>query len=120
MWRPFLGNGCVLTWFYNGHRESRDTRQALALVVNADVPDLGAAANVHRPRRGSDNTATYTAQVVGIDLLPDTGGRCGIHNQVGSDAAYCLGKRNVGAAVQQAHGLVYLLCDRHGCLEVIR
>ena len=53
------------------HRESRNADEASLFVLDADVPDLRAAADMDRARRPGHAAAARRADVVRVDLEPD-------------------------------------------------
>src|SRR6218665_3264868 len=79
-WRPGAGwsswqcswvtpaNGERLTRRQDGHGQSRDAYHFFCFVDQVDMPDLGAAPDLHRPRLARDPAAAGRAQVVGVDV----------------------------------------------------
>src|SRR5512135_1329430 len=79
---------------HDRHGQARDADQAQALVVDADLPDLGRTAEVNRARRAGDDTVGHAAQVVRVDVEADGElRRCvGDHNR--PEAAERFGQRD--------------------------
>src|SRR5690606_6931280 len=99
--------------------QPRDADRLASLVLDADVPDLGGAADVHGAGGAGDGAGTGRAQVVGVDLQPDADVGGGVHAQVAGAAAEGFGQHHRGAAVQQAVGLAGARVHRHGGLQPV-
>src|SRR6218665_962112 len=129
-WRPGAGwaswqwswgppaNGERLTRRQDGHGQARDADQFVGFVDQVDMPDLGAAPDVHRPRLARDPAAAGRAQVVGVDVQAHGAVALGA-GVVGADGAQRFGQHHAHAAVQQPEWLLGAVVDRHAAAHEV-
>ena len=102
------------------HGDPRDAHEAFLLIVDVDFPDVAASTDVYRSC-GADHIALgRSANMVRIDLLPDTALLGAIDDERRADAAERFGERHRRTAVQDAERLPRPGVDGHFRLQKIR
>src|SRR5579862_4797821 len=101
------------------HGDARDADELVALVGDADFPNMAAAADMDRARGADHPAAGDAAHMVGVDLLADAVIFLAVDAVDRAQAAERFGQRHRGAAVEQPGRLAGAVIDRHAGLEII-
>ena len=100
-------------------RQAADGDEAVALVVDVDLPDLRPATNMNRGGGAHDHALAHSAEVVRVDLNADAVLLLYIDAQRGRRATERFGEHDRGPAVEQAQRLGRPVIDGHRGLQII-
>src|SRR5690606_4868205 len=103
---------------HHRQREPGDAAQALALIVDPDLPDMGAGTDVDWPGGAGDLPLADRADMVGVDFEADAD-LVGPDAEIACGAAEGFGKQDGSAAVQQAVRLPGPAFDGHRRLQPV-
>ena len=100
-------------------RQPRDANEFVALIDDADSPNVTAFTQMNGLRRADDETLADCTNVIRVDLLTHDRVFRRIDHKPRSDTAERLGQGNGGAAVQNPEDLARSIVHRHARAQEI-
>lgn len=86
-------------------------------IRNPDLPDMASAPEMNGTCHPGNKSRWNWTQVIGVDLLTNAPGFCGVETEVGSVTAEGFCEGDGSAPVENAEGLAGPFVDRHGPCE---